>query len=167
VVRTPPRRAPRRRTSAPAIISVTLLVGSLLAVVVGHAMLASGEVRLASQQALLATEQANHRTMELSTAQLQIPARIVARAEQLLHMELPSNVSQLPSVPLNTAEPTPRMYRAPAPTTTTTVPPATTTTTAPTTTSTTAPTGQTTTPTTVPATNAPASGTASQSGGGA
>jgi hypothetical protein len=120
---------------------VTLLVGSLLAVVVGHAMLASGEVRLAAQQAGLTAEQANHRTMALSVAQLQIPGRIVARAEQLLHMEFPSDVSQLPSVPLDTPEPTPKMYRAPAPTTTTTVPPATTTTTT---------TPTTTTPTTTP-----------------
>jgi hypothetical protein len=114
------------------VLSVALLVASLLAAVVGHAVLAGGQVRLSQGQARLAAEQAAHRRMELATAQLQTPSRIVAEAEQRLHMQQPGQVTQLPSVALSSPEPTPRMYAAPppAPATTTTIP-ATTATTAP------------------------------------
>ena len=135
------RRGTRaRKHSVAAVLSVSLLVASLLAVVVGHAVLAGGQVRLAEQQAKVAAAQGEHRRMELATAQLQTPSRIVARAEQQLHMQQPSQLTQLPAVPLNAPVPTPRMYAAPAPaTTTTTAPPATTTTTATTAPATTAP----------------------------
>jgi hypothetical protein len=139
VVEDPARRSRRgRKRAAPAIISLALLVGSLLAVVIGHAMLAAGDVRLSAQQAQLVAEEAQHRTMELATAQLQIPARIVAKAEQALHMVLPSQVTQIPAVPLNTPEPPPKIYAAPR-ATPTTVPATTTTTSSTTTTTTTVP----------------------------
>ena len=105
---------------------------SLLAVVVGHAVLAGGQIRLTQLQARLAAEQVTHRMMELSTAELEAPARVVTKAEQALHLVQPNQITQLPSVPLNVPIATPRMYAAPSPsptTTTTTQPPATTTTT--------------------------------------
>ena len=135
-----PRRRPReRRHSIGTMLAISSLVVSLLAVVVGQAVLASGQVRLSRQEAKVAAAQAEHRTMELATAELQTPSRIVARAEQQLHMQQPSQVTQLPSVPLDVPVGAPTIVAAPA-TTTTTAPAATTATTAPAaTTATTAP----------------------------
>jgi hypothetical protein len=111
-------------------ISVGLLVCSLLAVVVGHAVLAGGQIRLTQLQTQLAAEQVTHRNMEVSTAELEAPARVVTKAEKSSHLVLPSQITQLPSVPLNVPIAPPRMYAAPAPSPTTTTTPATTTTTA-------------------------------------
>ena len=126
------RRRRARKHSIAAMLSVSSLVVALLAVVVGHAVLASGQVRLSEQQVKVAAAQAQHRRMELATAELQTPSRIVARAEQQLHMQQPSRVTQLPSVPLDVPVPAPRMYAVPATPTTTTPTTTTPTTTAPT-----------------------------------
>ena len=61
-------------------LSVTIVVAALLAVVVGQALLANGQVKLAALQQELTMEQSAHRQAELAVAQLETPARIVAAA---------------------------------------------------------------------------------------
>jgi hypothetical protein len=90
-----------------------LVVGSLLGVVIGQAALAGGQIRLTGLQARLAAEESTHRKMELVTARLEAPSRVVAEAERSQHLVQPGQITQLPSVPLNVPLPTPRMYAAP------------------------------------------------------
>ena len=109
VVGAPVRTRRRRGTELAALAVITL---SLLAVVLGHSMLAEGQVRLSGLQSELATAQARNQQLALSVAQLETPARIVAQAEQTLHMVVPPAVQQLPSVPLTTPLPTPHILPA-------------------------------------------------------
>jgi hypothetical protein len=102
------------RTRLLTVLAVTSVVGALLAVVVGQALLANGQVRLTSLQQDLALEQSAHRQSELSVAELETPARIVAAAGQL-HMVRPDNVIELPYVSLQVPLPTPTVTPAPAP----------------------------------------------------
>ena len=95
------RRAARRRR-VPETLAVCVLVASLLAVVVGHAVLADRPVRLSTAQSAAGAEQAVHLQRVLAVAGLEAPSRIVAQAEQQLHMTQPAQVTQLPSVPLGT-----------------------------------------------------------------
>jgi hypothetical protein len=104
-------RRRRRRTAES--ISAVLVLGSLLAVVVGHAALAQGQLRLSGAQASLSTEQTRHRQEMLSVAQLETPARIAAEAQQQFHMVRPAKVNQLPTVPLSVALPAPHVTAAP------------------------------------------------------
>ncbi len=96
------------------VVAVCLVVGSLLAAVVGQAVLANGQVRLSTLQHQLSLEQAAHRQSELSVATLETPARIVAAATNQLQM-VHSDVSELPYVPLTVPLPTPKVTPAPAP----------------------------------------------------
>ena len=141
------RRQGRRRRTAQA-ISLVLVVGSLLVVVLGNAMLAQTQVRLSDMQAALSAEQTVHRQDVLALAQLETPSRIAAQAQQQLNMVTPSQVVQVPSVSLTTPLPPPKVAAAPTTTPSTTPPP--TTTPATTTPATTPP--ATTTPATAPAT---------------
>lgn len=115
VVEAPTRARRRRGTELAALAVITF---SLLAVVLGHSMLAAGQVRLSGLQSELATAQARNQQLALSVAQLETPARIVAQAEQTLHMVVPPAVQQLPSVSLSTPLPAPHVL--PATTTATT-----------------------------------------------
>ena len=124
-------RRPRSRSSgtgagpppaAVAVVSLALVSGSLLAVVVGHAVLAEGQVRLSAVQAALSAEQAANRQEMLAVAELETPSRIVAKAKQRAWWRRPRSTS-CPRVPLNAPLATPKV--APA-TTTTTAPAATT-----------------------------------------
>lgn len=92
---------PARRGRLLRMLSASLVVGSLLAVVVGHSMLAQGQVRLTSAQTQMANEQAIHRQLLASVAQAENPAQIIAEAKNL-GLVPPANVKQLPAVPLNT-----------------------------------------------------------------
>jgi hypothetical protein len=83
------------------VLSVSLVAGSLLAVVVGHSMLAQGQVRLTSTQVQMTTEQAVHRQLLAAVAAAEDPAQIIAEAKKL-NLVPPSYVKQLPAVPLNT-----------------------------------------------------------------
>ena len=140
-----PTRAPLARGRLLTILSVTMVVAALLAVVVGQALLANGQVRLSALQHDLALEQSAHRQSELAVAQLETPSRIVAAALGQLHMVRPASVVELPYVSLSVPVPTPKVTPAPP------APPPTTTTTATTTTATTA-TGR---PSTTTATSTP------------
>src|SRR5580698_7961360 len=62
------------------VVSGSLVVAALLAVVVGQALLANGQVRLWALQHELTMEQASHSLPESTVAQLGAPARIVAAA---------------------------------------------------------------------------------------
>jgi cell division protein FtsL len=132
--RRPSLRLVRSRSGKPTqrgrileIIALVLVVGSLLAVVIGQAVLANDQVQISALQHQLSLEQSTHRQAELQVANLETPQRIVGDATKA-GMVRPAQVNELPYVPLNTPIATPNVTAAPAPTTTT-VPPATTTTT--------------------------------------
>jgi hypothetical protein len=115
--------APVDRSRLLNIVAISLVVAALLAVVVGQALLANGQVRLSSLQHELSLEQSAHRQSELAVAQLETPSRIVAAASGQLHMVRPANIVELPYVSLSVPLPTPKVTAAPpVPTTTTTVP---------------------------------------------
>ncbi len=145
VERTPGARRGRRVGRATAIAASVIVILSLLMVVIGHALLAQGQLRLTTVQQQLAAEQTLHRQRVLAVAGLETPSRITTQAQERLHMVQPTTVNQLPSVPLNKPLATPKVLAKPTPTTTT----PTTTTPSTTTPSTTTPSR--TTPTTAPA----------------
>ena len=107
-------------------LSLALVGGSLLTVVLGHAMEAQTQVRLSGVQSALSAEQTAHREDVLALAQLEMPSRIAAEAQQQLHLVTPSQVDQLPSVPLTTPLAAPKVGAAPAAATTATKSPTTT-----------------------------------------
>jgi cell division protein FtsL len=146
--RRPSLRVVRSRSGKPTqrgrmieIVALVLVVASLLAVVIGQAVLANDQVQMSALQHELSLEQSTHRQAELQVATLETPQRIVGDATKA-GMVRPPVVTELPYVPLNTPIATPNVTAAPAPTTTTTAPTATTTTT--TSASTTSATGSTT-----------------------
>ena len=97
------------------VVSISLVLGSLLAVVVGQALLANGQVRLSALQNQLTLEQSSHRQAELAVSGLETPSRIVASASAQLHMVRPTQVTELPYVSLTTPLPTPKVTPGPAP----------------------------------------------------
>ena len=121
-----PGRREARRDAAPAprrrlvmFVSIALVVGALLTVVIGQALLANGQVRLNAIQHQLVLEQAAHRQAELGVSTLETPSRIVGAASSrgMIH---PSQVTELPYASLATPLPTPKVTPAPAVTTATT-----------------------------------------------
>ncbi len=97
-----------------------MIAVALLAVVVGQAVLASGQVRLSALEHQLGLEQSAHRQKEIAVAELETPARIVSAATNQLHMVRPGGAVQLPYVSLSTPLPAPKVNPAPAPAPTTT-----------------------------------------------
>ena len=95
------------------IVSVSMVVMSLLAVVVAQALLANGQVRLSSLQHELSLEQSAHRQAELAVSSLETPPRIVSAAtsQGMVH---PANVVELPYVSLSVPLATPKVTPAPA-----------------------------------------------------
>lgn len=95
------------------IVSVSMVVTSLLAVVVAQALLANGQVRLTSLQNELSLEQSTHRQAELAVSELETPPRIVAAAtnQGMVH---PASVVELPYVSLSVPVATPNVTPAPA-----------------------------------------------------
>lgn len=96
------------------IVSVSMVVASLLAVVVAQALLANGQVRLTTLQHDLSLEQSAHRQAELAVSELETPSRIVSSAtgQGMVH---PANVIELPYVSLSVPVATPKVTAAPAP----------------------------------------------------
>jgi len=92
---------PRRRGRALRAVAAVAVVGSLLAVVVAHSMLAEGQVRLTAAQAQVAAEQSVHRQLLASVAKAENPAQIIAEAKKL-DLVPPTGVIQLPAVSLST-----------------------------------------------------------------
>ena len=102
-----------------------MVVVALLAVVVGQALLANGQVNLSKLQHALTLEQSAHSQAELAVAQLETPSRIVAAATGLGLVAQGSgglNLIELPYVSLSVPLPTPKVTPAPAPTPPTTSP---------------------------------------------
>jgi cell division protein FtsL len=95
-------------------LPVAMVVVALLIVVAGQAMLANGQVRMSRIDQKLQIAQSEHRQAVLEMTKLETPSRIVAAATGQLHMESPSHVTQLPSVPLNKPLPAPNVTPAPA-----------------------------------------------------
>jgi hypothetical protein len=122
------------------VLSVSMIVVALLAVVIAQALLTNGQVRMSTMQHELSLEQSTHRQDELGVAELETPSRIVGAALKE-GMEHPS-VTELPYVPLSVPLPAPNVTPAPA------APPATSTTATSTTATSTTP--STTTPTSTP-----------------
>jgi len=96
------------------VVSVSLVVGTLLAVVVAQAILANGQVKLSGLQHELSLEQSLHRQGELAVAQLETPSRIVGSATNQLRMVHPDQVTELPFVSLSAPLPTPKITPRPA-----------------------------------------------------
>jgi hypothetical protein len=94
------------------IMSVSMIVVALLAVVVAQALLANGQVRMSTLQHQLSLEQSTHRQAELAVSQLETPARIVGAAlgQGMTHPA----VTELPYVSLSVPLPTPKVTPAPA-----------------------------------------------------
>jgi hypothetical protein len=101
-------------------VAASMVVLSLLAVVLGQAMLANGQVRLTAVEQKLAAAQGLHRQKELQVAGLETPSRVISVALSSLHLVHPDGVEQLPYVPLTTPIATPTI--TPAATTPTTLP---------------------------------------------
>jgi hypothetical protein len=95
------------------IVSVSIVVTSLLAVVIAQAVLANGQVRLSTLQNELSLEQSAHRLAELAVSELETPPRIVSAAagQGMVH---PTSVVELPFVPLSVPLATPNVTPAPA-----------------------------------------------------
>jgi hypothetical protein len=95
------------------IVSVSMVVTALLAVVVAQAFLANGQVRLSNLQNDLSLEQSGHRQAELDVSSLETPPRIVSAATRqgMVH---PATVIELPYVSLSVPVPTPNVTPAPA-----------------------------------------------------
>lgn len=103
---TAPRPSERRRVHpGPAVVAVTLVVGSLLATAGAQAYLAQGQVRLTRLQDQLATAVTRHRVLEQRVAELEDPTTIVHRAQQL-GLVAPGQVGDLAEVPLDRPLPT-------------------------------------------------------------
>lgn len=100
-----------RRRRLPQMMAIAVLMVSLVAVVVGHDLLAQGQLRLGSINTALTQEQAVHSATVLRVAALETPSRISAEASTL-HLTQPAQVLQLPTVSLTT--PLPPLKIAPA-----------------------------------------------------
>jgi hypothetical protein len=106
--------APRRRPGIRLVrrptmwISGILVVGSLLAVVAGDAMLAQGQVRLSTTQAEVTAAVSAQKTLQSAVAEMSAPTRVVYQAENQLGMVAPAQVVDLPEVPLDVPLPTPQ-----------------------------------------------------------
>jgi hypothetical protein len=89
-------------------LSGLLIAGSLLAVVVGDALLTQGQVRLATTQRALVGAVATQKSFQTETAQKAAPPRVVGEAKS--HgLVAATQVVYLPEVPLNVPLPPPRL----------------------------------------------------------
>jgi len=108
--RTPLRVVRRhRRKMNPTFVAAAIVISGLFTAVVGHALLAEGQVRLGKLQTQATAIQATNRSTVLKVSSLETPERI-AQAAGTLHLVQPSDVIQLPSVPLNVPLPAIKIY---------------------------------------------------------
>lgn len=172
--RRPPLRlfepAPRRRPGTRSVqrstmwMSGLLIVGSLLAVVVGDAFVTQGQVRLSTTQRALIAAQATQKSLQVAVAWKAAPPVVVSQAKNE-GLVAATQVVYLPQVPLDVPLPPPQIVPSSVPASATTTlppandtPPATPAATKPAATTTTpASTTPSTTPTTTPVFNPPTS----------
>ena len=86
------------------ILAVAVVCASLLSIVVGHALLAQGQLKMGQIETQLVKEKAINRSTVLGVSELETPARISQEAGAY-HLVPPTTIVQLPSVSLNQALP--------------------------------------------------------------
>ncbi|HEX3459367.1 MAG TPA: hypothetical protein VHT49_00565 [Acidimicrobiales bacterium] len=101
-----PRSRHRSRRRPTVLVAVALIVGSLLSVVAADDLVAQGQIRLSHTQTLTAAALTQQKQLQVSVAQLSAPQIVVTEARQL-GMVAPTQIVDLPSVPLNVALPVP------------------------------------------------------------
>ncbi len=116
VERTPRRRSGTGVHRSTMWMSVLLVVGSLLAVVVGDAMITEGQVSLTTTQSQVAAAVTAQKAYQVAVAQMAAPPVVVAQAESQ-GLVAPTTVVDLPQVPLNVPLPVPQTATPPAPAT--------------------------------------------------
>lgn len=90
-----------------------LVVGSLLTVVVGDALVTEGQVRLSSEQGQLAAALSTQKSLQVEVAEKSAPPVVVSQAESQ-GLIAPTTVDYLPQVPLNVPLPPPQTAPLPA-----------------------------------------------------
>jgi hypothetical protein len=110
----PARRSVRRPTMW---VAGLLVVGSLLAVVVGDAMISDGQVRLTATQGQIAAATTAQKALQVNVASIAAPPVVVSQAESA-GMVAPAQVVYLPRVPLNVPLPVPQLTAQPPSTST-------------------------------------------------
>ena len=111
--------APRRKAGSRAVrrstmwVSGLLVVGSLLAVVVGDSMITQGQVRLAATQGEVAAAITTQKALQVSVAGIAAPPVVVSEAERA-GLVAPTQVVDLPQVPLNVPLPVPQTTATPS-----------------------------------------------------
>jgi hypothetical protein len=112
-------RLPRRQAAVGAIrrstmwVSVLLIVGSLLAVVVGDALVTQGQVSLSNVDTAVAAAQLVQKSDQVEVAEKSAPPVVVAQAKSQ-GLVAPSTVVYLPQVPLDVPLPVPQTAPLPA-----------------------------------------------------
>ncbi len=101
-----PRSRHRSRRRPTVLVASVLIIGSLLSVVVADDLVAQGQIRLAHTQSLTAAALVQQKQLQVAVAQLSAPQIVVTEARQL-GMVAPTQIVDLPSVPLNVALPVP------------------------------------------------------------
>ncbi len=103
-----PRRRPgtRRLRRSTKWLAALLIVGSLVAVVVGDTLMAEGQVRLSATQQQLAAAVAVQKAAQVAVAEKAAPPVVVSQAEAQGLVE-PTQVVYLPHVPLDVPLPVP------------------------------------------------------------
>ncbi len=94
-------------------VSAALVVGSLLTVVVGDALVSEGQVRLATTQSQLAAAVATQKSYQVEVAEKAAPPVVVAQAKRQGLLATPY-VVDLPQVPLDVPLPVPQTAPLPA-----------------------------------------------------
>ena len=91
-------RSRHRRARAVVACAGMLVIGSLLAIAVGQALVASQQVRLDAMHQQLSAAVASNQELQIQRAKLASPARILDLAKTELKMVTPSSVTYLPAV---------------------------------------------------------------------
>jgi type II secretory pathway pseudopilin PulG len=94
-------------------VSGLLVVGSLLAVVVGDALITQGQVRLSATQHQMTAAIATQKALQVAVAEKAAPPVVVKQAKSQ-GLVAPSQVVYLPRVKLNVPLPVPQTVPAPA-----------------------------------------------------
>lgn len=95
----------RHRARLLLVLTGILVIGSLFAVVICHAMLVTGQGRLDGLEQQVTEEQTRYQALRLEVAELEAPGRIVAEAQGRLGMVSPENITYLAPVPAAGAPP--------------------------------------------------------------
>jgi hypothetical protein len=88
-------------------LSAALVIGSLLAVVMGDAMVTQGQVHLATEQSAMASAVATQKSRQVAVAEKAAPPVVVAQAKSQ-GLIASKTVGYLPEVPLNVPLPVPQ-----------------------------------------------------------